>query len=76
MPVQKRGYFCAACGVLFCLMVLPGPLCTVTPPEIPDRVTHEATIPPHPAEAIVGYCGTSCLHPAQEEENEIILVDS
>lgn len=76
MPVQKRGYFCAACGVLFFLMVLPGPVCAVTPPKTPDRVTQETTIPPPPAEAVVGYCGTSCLHPAHGEENEIILVNS
>jgi hypothetical protein len=70
MPVQKRGCFFAAGVLLFCLMVIPGPAFAVTITETPDRVTQTG-----PAEAVFGFSGNSYLHPAHEEENEIVMVD-
>jgi hypothetical protein len=75
MPVQKRGCFFAVGILLFCLMVTPGPAFAVTIQQTPDRVTQEGTITPPSAEVVLGFGGTSYLHPAHDEENEIILVD-
>ena len=75
MPVQKRGCFFAALGMLFGLIVLPGPVFTGTLPRLPHRINQENTSTPPPAEAEPGFCGTSYQLPAHEEENEIIPVD-
>ena len=75
MPVQKRGCFFAALGMLFGLIVLPGPAFAGILPRPSPPVTQEGTSPPPRAEAVSGLWGTSYLLPACEEENEIIPVD-
>ena len=64
-----------ACGVLFCLIVLPGPGFAGTPQKTLHQVTQAGTVTPPSNAALSGFCGPSVLLSDHAKENEILPVN-